>query len=560
MLFIEKLFKHQTEVIKKTYEILKKKICNVLIVLPTGAGKTIVKAQFAKDFYNQGKVTLIFAHRDVLLVQISLALCSMRVPHNFMVSRKTRTYITNLQVEKYGQSFWDESSTIYVVSVNAFLARLKKGILDKFCKLVDRWMMDEAHHTLRKNMWGRVLAPLTNAFGIGVTATPCRSDKKGLGSDADGVFDEMIVGATMAELIVAGRLAPYKIFVPPTKVDFSGLRVNRSGDYNVDELAEVTDNADITGDAVEHYQKLAAGKKAICFTCNIQHSDHVAAQFNRSGIPARSISSNNSDDERTEALEDFKAGRILILVNCDLFGEGFDVPSVEVCIMLRKTESYSLFKQQFGRCLRVLAGKEFGILIDHVGNVQRHCLDIAPHDDPEWTLDGEPSRRSIQDIREPVGLVCSNDVCKLFYVPVGGNKTCPNCGHTETPAEVLEADKLWQAEKGDLVELTVDFIDQIMAERNHVDKPVEQIREEMHYATNVVRNSVASNHAKRQFAQNELRFEIQEWCVATGIQELWDIETTQREFELRFGINILKAQTLSERKALELLEKIRNDV
>jgi DNA repair protein RadD len=552
------LFKHQTDVISDAYILLRQRLRNILIVLPTGAGKTIVKAQFAKDAFEQQKMTLVFAHRDVLLVQISLALGMLRVPHSFIVSKPTRTYITNLHIEKFGKSYWVETSPIIVVSVDAFLARLKKGTITSLLSQVRFWMMDEAHHTLKDNKWGRCIESLTRAHGIGFTATPCRGDRKGLGSHADGVFDDLIVGATMGQLIKLNRLSPYKIFSPPTRVDVTGLKLNKQGDWNSDQLAKRTDHKDITGDAVLHYQRHAAGKKAITFTCNIAHSIHVAKQFNDAGIPSRAISSKNSNSERQNALDDFNAGRIMNLVNCDLFGEGFDVPSVEVCIMLRKTESYSLFKQQFGRCLRVIAGKLFGILLDHVGNVQRHCLLLAPHEDPMWSLDRESSKQS-SVVDEPIGRVCPQIDCRLFYIPFKGDRTCPNCGHTETRLEMIAHDQDWQEEKGDLIEMNIDFIDLLLAERNHVDKPINQIRDEVSYASAVVKNSIASNHLKRQYAQNLLREEMQEWCVCKGIQELWDIRTTQREFELRFGINLLRAQVLSERKALELLEKIKHD-
>ncbi len=553
------LFKHQLEVVNKAYDVWRKRLVNLLIVLPTGAGKTIVKAQFAKDALAENKKTLIFAHRDVLLVQISLALGMLMVPHSFIVSKKTRTYITNLHLEKFGRSYWVDTSPINVVSVDAFLARLKNGVISQeLTDLIDFWMMDEAHHTLKENKWGRCISALRNAYGVGVTATACRTDLKGLGAHADGVFHEMIIGATMGQLMKDGRLSAYKIFSPPTLVDVTGLKLNKKGDYNEDQLAKRTDRADITGDAVEHYLRHASGKKAITFTCNIQHSIHVAAQFNRAGIPSLAISSKNTDKERQDAIEDFKAGRIMNLVNCDLFGEGFDVPSVEVCIMLRKTESYGLFKQQFGRVLRVMKGKLFGILLDHVGNVPRHCSDLAPHEDPEWTLDRLSKKRSTE-IDEPIGRICPNKLCSMFYIPVNNDRTCPSCGHTETKEEMIVADQEWQAEKGDLVEMSIDFVDMLLAERNIVDQPIEEIRNKMAYADAVVRNSVASNHIKRQNAQAILRTEIQEWCVCKGIQELWDIKTTHREFELRFKTNVLKAQTLSERKALELAEKIRHD-
>ena len=104
----------------------------------------------------------------------------------------------------------------------------------------------------------------------------------------------------------------------------------------------------------------ADGRQAICFTVNIAHSEHVAKQFRDAGISAINLSSEDTTAYRTKMINKFRKGEIKVLVNCDLFGEGFDVPAVECVIMLRKTESYSLFKQQFGRALRIFEGKITG--------------------------------------------------------------------------------------------------------------------------------------------------------------------------------------------------------
>lgn len=247
-----------------------------------------------------------------------------------------------------------------------------------------------------------------------------------------------------------------------------------------------------------------------------------------------------------------------MLVNADLFGEGFDCPAVEVCIMLRKTQSYSLFKQQFGRALRVFDGKLFGILIDHVGNVPRHCTHGAPHDDPEWSLARRKKRNKNDDGEDlPTGKICTK--CGFWEVPKTEPHVCSDCGHKETEPERLAAQQNFQAKEGKLIEMDIDFINTLMTEREKVDKSPERLRASMVHHPAIAVNSAVNNHTKRQFAQNELRPWIQSWCRDVAHHNKWDAKTAQNEFEVHFNVNILKAQVLSERLSLELLEKIKHD-
>ena len=528
---------------------------NVLSILPTGAGKTILKAQKAMEEVNRGGTVIIFAHRDVLLEQISAALCLFGLPHTFITSKPVRTSITDMHVREYGQSFWVEGSKIIVASVD------KYGLSDTtyIDGLITLWMLDEAHHYLGGGKWDKCIDPLVNARGLGVTATPLRADKKGLGAWSSGVFDDMVVGATMGQLIERGMLAPYRIYVPPCQIDMTGMRATASGDYNQKELAKRSDKASITGDAVQHYQRLAPGKQAIAFTVNIEHGEHVANAFKNAGISAVNLSSKTPPAERAKRIMEFKQGKIKILVNCDLFGEGFDVPAVECVIMLRKTESYSLFKQQFGRALRVLAGKEYGILIDHVGNVDymMHTYGLtSPHDDPVWTLDD--ARKMQKGAGEPIPSRRCYE-CNAKYVPkTASDKECPYCEHEETEAESLDTLKKLQAKEGNLVEMSIDFIDGIMTKKREVDMSEEEFknRPAIQNLPQVAKNSVIANHRKRGNAQIVLRDLIKRWLEHEWMYGEHDIESAQRQFEIVFKVNYLKAQVLSEREALELTTKI----
>lgn len=558
---------------------------------------TLVKAEVArKELYREfahlahanSGITIVFAHRDVLLGQISDAMCMLGLHHTFIAAKHTIKTITNNNLIDHKNSYYDPKSHIIIASVDSYMAKMRKGQINQLATLTTLWMMDESHHLLLDNKWGQCVSTLTNARGLGVTATPLRADNKGLGRgkiigysepehilddfgntigmtdeqpilDNDGIFDAMFVGASMGELIELGKLSAYRIYAPPSLVDTSGMRITASGDLNQRELAKRTDKNDITGDVIKHYLKIAPHLPAIVYCVNIDHSDHVAEQFNKAGISAKSLSSKTPDGERQKAVKDFKNGLIKVLVNSDLFGEGFDVPALVVGIMLRKTESYSLFKQQFGRPLRKLDGKEYGIIIDHVNNVRDMMYKYGlktPHDDPEWSLD-RPAKPKSGSRGELVGRVCPD--CAAFYMPKSTVFECPYCKHEETPAETLEATKTFQHKEGDLVEMSVDFINELMRKRNDVWKSPEQFRHEMSNAPPIVKNSAANNHIKRQYAQSLLAGYIQRWCGDIASVNRWDVKTVHNEFEIEFGVNVLKAQTLSERETLQLVEKIKNE-
>ena len=225
--------------------------------------------------------------------------------------------------------------------------------------------------------------------------------------------------------------------------------------------------------------------------------------------------------------------------------------------MVRKTLSYSLFKQAFGRMLRVFDGKTHGILIDHVGNVDymmhKYHLEY-PHDDPQWTLDDYKNFQPNDDGKVSTARVCPE--CFNKYTPkTSSDKTCPECAHEETVEEQIDALKKFQAIDADLVPMTVDFIDRLVEERKKVDTPVNQIP--IAYTGNTVaRNSAMLNHTKRQVAQEEFRSLYDNYCMDLWRTGEYDIEACQRQFEIDYGINMLKAQVLSSTDTNKLIKRM----
>ena len=550
---------YQSKVISETKMEWLKGNENVLAVAATGAGKTVIKAFMAKSFSDKNQLVVIFAHRDILLSQISMTLCKVGLPHKFICSKPTEREIGNLHVTEFGHSFISEHANIIVASVLTWVNR-DTTILDT---LVKCWMADECHHFTAGSAYDMCTKPFINAKGLGVTATPLRADLKGLGRNASGVFDTIVLAPTMDDLIEMGNLSPYRIYTVPNNLDLSGVNVTKGGDYNQKKLAAASDKVDIIGDAVDHYKRLAHGKQAITFCVNIEHAKHVAQQFNDAGINSAALSSKTPLAMRQRKLGEFKRGLITNLINVDLFSEGFDVPACTVVIMLRKTMSYGLFKQQFGRMLRVFDGKEYGILLDHVGNVQEHCVYGSPSSDPEWSLEPpKKKKKTTQDEKALNTRTCPS--CFAFYLPKTNTPKdfiCPYCNHVETEEELNAAVREIQVREGTLVEYDNSYLNGLLKERDKIDVPVDNIRQQHHNwnSPDVVKFSAAKNHLKTQEAQRQLRTWIQSWCENIAVQKQLDHETVQGEFARVFGKDVYQAQVLRAREATELLDKIKSN-
>lgn len=366
-----------------------------LLVSPTGSGKTLMFSYIAAGVAKNGKRVLIIAHRRELLKQISAALTRAGVKHGMLAGGSTGIPPHN----------------VIVASVFTLANRLKH-----FPK-PDLIIGDEAHHFTPDSSWGKVVAAFPEALVLGVTATPERLDGKGLGM----LFDDMVIGPTVAELTEQEYLSPADVYAP-SRPDMNGVHT-RMGDYVKAELEQAMDKPSITGSAVAHYTKLAAGKRAIAFCVSVKHAKDVAEDFRRAGYAAYHIDGGMETKERDQVLKDFEEGKIQVLTSCELVSEGFDLPAVEVAILLRPTQSLSLYLQQCGRAIRPAPGKTKTYIFDHAGNTARHGFIDEPR---EWTLDADriKQRRAAAKDKPPEVRTCPECFAMHATLPV-----CPKCGH-----------------------------------------------------------------------------------------------------------------------------------
>jgi len=394
-----------------------------LLCLPTGGGKTVILATIATQAAARGRNVLILVHRRELIHQTSSKLAWVGLDHGIIAA-----------------GIPSSDHAVQIASVQTLARRLSR--LDWQPTLI---IIDEAHHATA-GQWARILDHWPDAYRLGVTATPCRLDGCGL----RGTFDTMVLGPRVADLIFTGYLSPARIYAPPVVADLRGIR-SRGGDYANDQAAAAMDRPTVTGDAISHYQRLAAGQQAIAFCCNVAHAVSVCDAFKTAGISAELLLGNTPDREQVVA--DFAAHRIRVLVTVDVVSEGFDVPAASCAILLRPTQSLGLYLQQVGRVLRPAPGKGAAIIVDHVGNVHRHGF---PDDHRDWSLDDRLKRSRSSGPAAPTVRTCQ--VCFAAFPP---QPACPCCG---TPVPIQPARQLRQI-AGELKELRREAVRQRTQER-----------------------------------------------------------------------------------------------
>jgi len=399
----------------------------VLLVAPTGAGKTVIFAHLTAALAAAGQRVLLLAHRDFLLDQIAETLAAVGVPCGFIAARRLPALHHRVQV----------------ASVQTLRNRLDVWRPD--------WIIcDEAHHATAGS-WRMVLNAYQSARVVGVTATPQRLDGNGLGD----VFEALVRGPEVRWLMEQGFLSQARYFCPAT-VDTSGLRT-RMGEYRAGDVDAACNTARVTGEAVAHYRRLCDGAPAVAFCASIKHAEHVAETFRAAGYSWTSLDSSMSDAARRAAVEGLRTGSLHGISSCDIISEGFDLPHVTAAILIRPTASLGLYLQQVGRVLRPARGKERAVIIDHVGNVgtmrdgewiERHGF---AEDIREWTLDGKTKKVKVDAVR----------LCQSCFAAMRG-RTCPQCG---TEVEFNERPLPGVADSGEL-----EAVDPVAVRAMHRDE------------------------------------------------------------------------------------------
>lgn len=292
-----------------------------MLQLITGGGKTEIFVDTQKKFLAKGRRVLTIAHREELINQ-----AWNKLHQHGIVSGIIKGGVEpNLR------------ALSQVASIQTITRR-------RNIPAPDLIVIDEAHHTQEDNTYGKVIFDMfPNAYVLGVTATPYRLNGMGFTS----LFQDLILGPTMEELVAAGYLTPLRYFVAKKLPDLSTVGKEK-GDYKAEEAA----NAIGTAPLLESYTEHCLGMRGVGFAVNIKHSRNIVDMYNAAGITAAHIDGEMHMSDRKAILDRFKAGEIMYISNVGIITEGFDFPDMEFVQLARPTLSLALFLQMIGRVTR----------------------------------------------------------------------------------------------------------------------------------------------------------------------------------------------------------------
>lgn len=366
----------------------------LVLCAPTGAGKTIMFCEIIRSANARSRPALVLAHRGELIDQTIGKLQDLGIDSGVIkAGRRSDSYLP-----------------VQVASIQTLARRMDR------LPPADLIVYDEAHHSTSPTS-RRILEAYPGAVVIGATATPWRIDRLGL---AD-LYEGHVLAATPAELIEQGHLVPYDLFAYDAP-DLHSVRVT-AGEFNQRDLGLACNTSVLVGNAVREYLEHAAGRSAIVFPVNVEHSRALVEEFQSSGISADHVDCHTPTAKRDAMLAAFRAGRLTVVSSVGVLTEGFDAPTAEVCILCRPTKSLGLYIQMVGRVLRPSpsTGKRRALIHDHAGCALRHGL---PDDDRSYELTATPAR------------VVELSTCPYCHLLVGrarADGTCKNCGGLIAP-------------------------------------------------------------------------------------------------------------------------------
>lgn len=395
---------------------------SALVVCPTGCGKTVISAALIQSIFSKGKRAIFAVHRVDLIRQTAKTFEKFNIPFSYIAAGY----------------HYNPYHRIFIASIPTLKNRLGRIPADFL-------FVDEAHLSMAAG-WAAVVNHYksTGTRIIGMTATPERLDGKPLGD----VWDTMVLGPSMRWLIENGHLSRYRAF-SPAGIDLTGVHV-RGGDYVQSEIDEIMAGKAVLSGAVRHWKKYAYGKRTIAFAPSIARSEQLAAEFRANGIMAVALDGSTPHEDRRAAFLGFADRQIDVIVNCQLFCEGFDLSAqverdvtIEAVMQYSPTRSLAKHLQQLGRGLR--KKKEPAILLDLVGNLARLGL---PDEDREWSLDGRQKKTSGER-----ATTCP--VCFATHEPAS---VCPECGHVYEKRTAQGKPRVLEEVDGDLEEVDIEAI------------------------------------------------------------------------------------------------------
>jgi len=387
---------YQQEAVDQIRVQIRTGIRRMVVVAPTGSGKTTIAAHLIARAVEHGSRVLFMAHRRELISQAYNRLIQLGVPED------------QLGVMMGADPRRRPGAPVQVASVDTLRHRAKP--------LADVVFVDECHRALAKT-YRDIAEHYPDAVHLGLTATPFRANGAGLGD----AYDDLVLVASPRQLIDQGFLVEPRVFTVPKDAlpDLSGVRTRR-GDYEQRGLAAAVDSTVLVGNMVEHWKKHARDVRTVAFAVSVAHSRHIVEQFQQAGVAAEHLDGAMTIPDRDAVIGRLDAGRTTVVSCAMVLAEGWDQPSVKCAILARPTKSTGLYLQQAGRILRPYNGQQ-AIILDHGGCVLEHGL---PQQDRTFSL--ESSRKARGGPSSAPVRTCP-ECCAVLPLCA---RVCPECGES----------------------------------------------------------------------------------------------------------------------------------
>lgn len=396
------LREYQSRAFDKIREHIRSGKKRILLVAPTGSGKTVTSSHLIAGAHRKGNASMFLAHRREIIYQTQAKLEAASVDFGMIMAGHRPSLMHQT----------------FLASIQTLVRREFPGV-----KLL---IIDEAHHAVART-YKRVIAAYPDAIILGLTATPCRGDGRGLG----GIFDSMVVAATVPELIEGGFLVPPRIF-SATIPDVRNLRI-RQGDYDQEQASEMLTSPKLVGDIVDNWCVHAAGMRTMVFATNINHSIYIRDYFNETGIYAEHVDGETPKEQRKALFAGHSSGEFPVLCNVGVATEGYDDPNIQAVVIARPTRSFGLYLQMAGRGLRPATdpavAKQYLTLLDHAQCYREHG---SPAEPVVWTLDPEGPAAKVNTKDKNSTIKKSWRCNHCGYVNEQG-RICEACGYKRAP-------------------------------------------------------------------------------------------------------------------------------
>jgi superfamily II DNA or RNA helicase len=415
------LYDYQAEKVDEVFDLIAAGHRRILVVSPTGSGKTVIASEIIRRLNIERKEVLFIDHLREITKQTSGKLNEFDVFNGIIQAKIRATPIAGVQV----------------ASIQTLFSRSVRGQQELPPARVI--FIDEAHHSVART-YRRLLEKYPDAIIIGLTATPCRGDGRGLG----GVFEVMVLCPDVPDLIEKGRLVPSRVYAPEAP-DLHGVQVQR-GDYVIAQLALRMDTPKLVADILSTWFKYGENRQTVVYASGVGHSVHIRDEFIQAGITCEHIDGKTPIEEREAALARFASKQVRILTNFGVFTEGWDCPDIGAIILARPTKSFGLLLQMLGRGRRIAPGKKDLIVLDHTGAFPKVGM---PDDRIEWTLDPEKkAHRNRNEEKRRNQTSPKIRECSQCGTLCEAGKACPHCGFLPAPKP-----KIVVPHDGELVEI-----------------------------------------------------------------------------------------------------------